>query len=123
MIRRPPRSTLFPYTTLFRSNGADIVRRTFRRSSNRGGTRAGIARGCRHRLGRGLHAGGSRRYRADDAGDAALEIAGDIFHRGAAFGGRAGLGRGFGLFEPADAYRIVLEALYGGSHRPDFVAA
>src|SRR3712207_8857963 len=27
MIRRPPRSTLFPYTTLFRSeSGADIVR-------------------------------------------------------------------------------------------------
>src|SRR2546422_7394039 len=27
MIRRPPRSTLFPYTTLFRSNkrGADVV--------------------------------------------------------------------------------------------------
>src|SRR5256885_4553053 len=24
MIRRPPRSTLFPYTTLFRSNGAQI---------------------------------------------------------------------------------------------------
>src|SRR2546422_5368160 len=24
MIRRPPRSTLFPYTTLFRSAGADI---------------------------------------------------------------------------------------------------
>src|SRR3712207_7923897 len=24
MIRRPPRSTLFPYTTLFRSNGAFI---------------------------------------------------------------------------------------------------
>src|SRR3712207_9242545 len=23
MIRRPPRSTLFPYTTLFRSNGPD----------------------------------------------------------------------------------------------------
>src|SRR5258708_36206223 len=23
MIRRPPRSTLFPYTTLFRSNGRD----------------------------------------------------------------------------------------------------
>src|SRR3712207_8773474 len=28
MIRRPPRSTLFPYTTLFRSAGAlDVVRR------------------------------------------------------------------------------------------------
>src|SRR3712207_9005615 len=26
MIRRPPRSTLFPYTTLFRSRGADVVR-------------------------------------------------------------------------------------------------
>src|SRR2546422_11526519 len=27
MIRRPPRSTLFPYTTLFRSREADDVRR------------------------------------------------------------------------------------------------
>src|SRR5256885_13017974 len=26
MIRRPPRSTLFPYTTLFRSHPADLVR-------------------------------------------------------------------------------------------------
>src|SRR3712207_7394365 len=26
MIRRPPRSTLFPYTTLFRSNNAGITR-------------------------------------------------------------------------------------------------
>src|SRR5258708_20751800 len=25
MIRRPPRSTLFPYTTLFRSRAADVV--------------------------------------------------------------------------------------------------
>src|SRR5690554_7794749 len=24
MIRRPPRSTLFPYTTLFRSNGVEL---------------------------------------------------------------------------------------------------
>src|SRR2546429_5243477 len=28
MIRRPPRSTLFPYTTLFRSDVARITRRT-----------------------------------------------------------------------------------------------
>src|SRR3712207_7284070 len=27
MIRRPPRSTLFPYTTLFRSEGLDPVRK------------------------------------------------------------------------------------------------
>src|SRR5256885_8831847 len=26
MIRRPPRSTLFPYTTLFRSRGAGVAR-------------------------------------------------------------------------------------------------
>src|SRR5256885_10508026 len=25
MIRRPPRSTLFPYTTLFRSSGVDVI--------------------------------------------------------------------------------------------------
>src|SRR5439155_22238168 len=25
MLRRPPRSTLFPYTTLFRSNGSSVV--------------------------------------------------------------------------------------------------
>src|SRR3712207_9104234 len=25
MIRRPPRSTLFPYTTLFRSDGGDLA--------------------------------------------------------------------------------------------------
>src|SRR5256885_5602139 len=29
MIRRPPRSTLFPYTTLFRSGGDDLRRLTF----------------------------------------------------------------------------------------------
>src|SRR5260370_17845820 len=39
MIRRPPRSTLFPYTTLFRSNGPLFVvhhpsRRGFRRPAH-----------------------------------------------------------------------------------------
>src|SRR5260370_14462768 len=29
MIRRPPRSTLFPYTTLFRSNNGPIVENAF----------------------------------------------------------------------------------------------
>src|SRR3712207_7352124 len=37
MIRRPPRSTLFPYTTLFRSGGADRRRRAdLRRARQRG---------------------------------------------------------------------------------------
>src|SRR3712207_8987534 len=31
MIRRPPRSTLFPYTTLFRSGGPQAVRSTGRK--------------------------------------------------------------------------------------------
>src|SRR3712207_7842602 len=30
MIRRPPRSTLFPYTTLFRSRGSSLLRRRIR---------------------------------------------------------------------------------------------
>src|SRR3712207_7665522 len=35
MIRRPPRSTLFPYTTLFRSCAAATCSRTRRRCSGR----------------------------------------------------------------------------------------
>src|SRR2546426_1545115 len=31
MIRRPPRSTLFPYTTLFRSSQSDASRLSFRK--------------------------------------------------------------------------------------------
>src|SRR3712207_7721744 len=34
MIRRPPRSTLFPYTTLFRSRGAVVVRATHGRAGS-----------------------------------------------------------------------------------------
>src|SRR2546427_9397893 len=30
MIRRPPRSTLFPYTTLFRSSPGDVLRELFK---------------------------------------------------------------------------------------------
>src|SRR5205085_9351119 len=34
MIRRPPSSTLFPYTTLFRSSGDSPLARIWRSSSN-----------------------------------------------------------------------------------------
>src|SRR2546426_4407243 len=37
MIRRPPRSTLFPYTTLFRSYYAETTRRTLDVSKELGG--------------------------------------------------------------------------------------
>src|SRR3712207_8142547 len=41
MIRRPPRSTLFPYTTLFRSHGStDLVVRDRRRQALQVGSRS-----------------------------------------------------------------------------------
>src|SRR3712207_8573880 len=55
MIRRPPRSTLFPYTTLFRSLGAllgvlSIPDVAFRVERSRGGAwRARACTGHRHR--------------------------------------------------------------------------
>src|SRR5437667_7796137 len=39
MIRLPPRSTLFPYTTLFRSLGARVVPRAWSLARTRGGPR------------------------------------------------------------------------------------
>src|SRR5436309_5404718 len=46
MIRRPPRSTLFPYTTLFRSRSATSPGRTpcRRRTAGPRGTRCGTRR-------------------------------------------------------------------------------
>src|SRR2546422_6716104 len=35
MIRRPPRSTLFPYTTLFRSGAGQKLARTFHSAASR----------------------------------------------------------------------------------------
>src|SRR5690349_22488408 len=48
MIRRPPRSTLFPYTTLFRSRVGSRQRHHVRHSSSAGG-RANCYRGRRVR--------------------------------------------------------------------------
>src|SRR5258707_8249806 len=53
MIRRPPRSTLFPYTTLFRSGRSCGRRRRARRIG--GATRRGDSRD--------RHGGGTRRRR------------------------------------------------------------
>src|SRR2546422_7751937 len=43
MIRRPPRSTLFPYTTLFRSNGRNPVGLAGLVPGARGGTAASLS--------------------------------------------------------------------------------
>src|SRR5256885_2595016 len=42
MIRRPPRSTLFPYTTLFRSAGRDVAGPPVRRHAAGAGRLAGL---------------------------------------------------------------------------------
>src|SRR3712207_7706075 len=49
MIRRPPRSTLFPYTTLFRSAGGRAVLLAFA-----GGRRGALERGTARNAARGL---------------------------------------------------------------------
>src|SRR3989454_11411938 len=47
MIRRPPRSTLFPYTTLFRSRGGTVshqaAKRVFAEVAERGGAPRNVA--------------------------------------------------------------------------------
>src|SRR2546426_4948860 len=60
MIRRPPRSTLFPYTTLFRSKGAG-------RRRGDGGAAAADVPGCRDaRWGAGRAAGGVAALRSEE---------------------------------------------------------
>src|SRR3989454_6168689 len=57
MIRRPPRSTLFPYTTLFRSYGNTVVENAFRNAVailRRAGKRTTLAVGARRPLKRPL---------------------------------------------------------------------
>src|SRR3712207_8195712 len=62
MIRRPPRSTLFPYTTLFRSPGG---------AAGVGGDGAGAEAGARARDGdlRGVSVAHRSSRRAGDRGD------------------------------------------------------
>src|SRR2546426_8997987 len=75
MIRRPPRSTLFPYTTLFRSPVAWIRSEQLRRQARRrprrarqrrpgGGARLAAQVGRHLRVGAG--AGATRRWRSEE---------------------------------------------------------
>src|SRR3989454_11030013 len=58
MIRRPPRSTLFPYTTLFRS--CDRIDPGRRGGDGRLGSCRARARGARHPAAAGVRPGGRR---------------------------------------------------------------
>src|SRR3712207_7978746 len=68
MIRRPPRSTLFPYTTLFRSHRAAAARRDGRLGRGGGGRgQPGAARGRGGHPRRGAAA--PARPRREEGGD------------------------------------------------------
>src|SRR3712207_7511556 len=60
MIRRPPRSTLFPYTTLFRSRAAELRREAQQRRTE--------ARAASAQKGGATSTGGVRVVRRDDEG-------------------------------------------------------
>src|SRR5256886_13395115 len=96
MIRRPPRSTLFPYTTLFRSRLARRAHRAARRGTGRavhgdqrGGRRVGAVGAERGDRGEAAGAGrrGGDRVRAGDGGGLA-------WWTPRRAGGLGGMGRG-----------------------------
>src|SRR6266511_2200504 len=110
MIRRPPRSTLFPYTTLFRSPGAGVHR----------GRR--VVRADR----RDLHddrAGGRRAGEgpvAEARGAHALRVRGGIAgrRRDVPAGGRPGGGPDPGADEPVRTDLIAAERVVASSTAP-----
>src|SRR2546430_6386930 len=81
MIRRPPRSTLFPYTTLFRSRSLEIdQRRPARRTELDPGIHGrGAARAVGSGTGRREPAAAVRAERLQPPGPTAAEGAGDRF--------------------------------------------
>src|SRR3712207_7135624 len=64
MIRRPPRSTLFPYTTLFRS--AEVQRPGVGQPDHRGGVEAHPDREARREVLGGALRGDHRRGRSEE---------------------------------------------------------
>src|SRR2546422_7628995 len=108
MIRRPPRSTLFPYTTLFRSRPAHRGRRLARRLALRRPGRERPGRAAEPEAGlrlsvpspvAGIHRAGERDDAAPDRGNGATP--------GPLAGGGAALARGARGANDAPAGRAV----------------
>src|SRR3712207_8206512 len=77
MIRRPPRSTLFPYTTLFRSEGASTtLRNTLLAASPSGGNCAGTITDGGYNLDSGASCGFSEESTSTSNATAGLAPAG-----------------------------------------------
>src|SRR3712207_2728947 len=113
MIRRPPRSTLFPYTTLFRSGGEDgggaLPGRAAGAVRGRGVPGGGGGRGGRARGGAPLGRREPRRARlARGAAAALVRPAGG---RWEARPGRAAAGRPRDVDDCADRRRVELRPL------------
>src|SRR2546428_4345394 len=94
MIRRPPRSTLFPYTTLFRSAGAAV-------GQGAGAVDGGVGGGPGEAIGEGRVDvdGGAREGQGGGAEETpAVEAGADVVGRrlveNAGDGQRAGVGQG-----------------------------
>src|SRR2546427_10461746 len=103
MIRRPPRSTLFPYTTLFRSDGMGFLPQTFELEVERAGSVV-----ARQTLQRHLMLPGVRVQRVDIGGrEARLYLPADrpARTRGPAL---VTLGGAEGGFEGGDQYAAWL---------------
>src|SRR2546427_9455996 len=66
MIRRPPRSTLFPYTTLFRSTAHGVSKSTLLVDFSTGSTRRLSGGGCAARLRRLRHNAGRSNRRSEE---------------------------------------------------------
>src|SRR3712207_4312969 len=87
MIRRPPRSPLFPYTTLFRSHGHRRRRVALDRPRGRGGRppdprappRSGIVRGMK--LATFVPPGGGEPRAGEVRGDEVVELPGTVLDR------------------------------------------
>src|SRR2546430_8150738 len=113
MIRRPPRSTLFPYTTLFRSllrvpqaaGGAGRLHRE-RRAADRGTREAGGAQFRGAAAGGGPGGGGAPRSHADRSARRARE-GGHAGGRGVSASPPVGAGVPLGGAPDDDAHRIT----------------
>src|SRR3712207_1923469 len=106
MIRRPPRSTLFPYTTLFRPDAGDHPRGdqagALDRQGAAGDAGRGEARGRPHSR-RGARAGGPRGVPDGDREARRAPSAGDRRGRASPGAGDAPGDGGLGRLDPLDA--------------------
>src|SRR2546422_8835232 len=94
MIRRPPRSTLFPYTTLFRSRARFVARQQ---------AAGGLDDSGRRHWGDGRHAD-----RRDDQRDQPERLERDRVHRPADVSGVALLSGGGGIGREAGRGKVIV---------------